>query len=941
MKTRIILLVVWLIVFFSKELVAQCVPTSSSTFALPAVACPDEALNFINPHSSGFNYEWDFCTEDMLTTPSVTTSLFGLLGADIPVHTQIVEENGLYYLFVISRNNSKLYRIDLGNSPQNTPTSIADLGTITGGNYAEPIVILKDNGNWYGFTCNVLSNNNFTKITFGSSITNMPTYSFFGNITSVVTFTRAFDIFKEGSNYYLAAVGTTSNKVAIFDLGTNLASATLNTSSLVREDTFTNINTPLCLRARKDCNGWNIIVASSNNRNFVFTFNLGINNPPISNVYFLPVGFSSNFAMDTIEENGKFYVLNFDLSGKAHLFSFGNSFLNIPSANYFGTITSNPSFANMYGIAGIKHTKGISFFSVNIFNANIFRTDFERNCGANPVISTAYNPAGVTYRNVGSHPVVLNIKDTNGNVIQRYEGTANINPTTTVGNFTANNVCLGNPVVFNNTSVGADSQVASWHWDFGDSNTSNLKNPTHTYTSAGTYNVTLTVNNLNGCSNSITKQVTVSAGVTADFQEVATACVGQAINFQNLSTYTNLPFDEANGFYWDFGDGTYSPFENPTKTYTTAGTYTITLTAKDQAGCTNTISKNITILNNPSVAFNVPTNICAGSPVQFTSVTSNASEFLWLFEGHGTSTEANPTITFSQAGFYDVTLQVKNSNNCINTFTVENIQVLPTPQIVFNAQRVPNNPLRIQFENFTAGGSQFLWDFGDGNTSTLFAPLHTYPQAGEYVVKLRATSTNGCVSEFEKIVGVGTLRPDVAVLTTHLANDKIVAEIANKGNTILNDITLQVQIADTTFTEIYAPTLFPNEQRQIILTLSLPNDILAKANYFCLKALPKTSVRDSDLSNNEACWNIKNNFVVFEPYPNPAQREINLSFTAPNEGTLNLDIQDVLGKTIRKSFVVSKGFNKETINIEGLAKGLYIFSFSFGDKIIHRKVVVE
>lgn len=923
------------------HILAQCIPSNASTFGLPASICPDEVINFSNPHSgSGVSYEWDFCAEDMTANPNLSISLSTILGANTSVHTQIVEDNGLYYLFVVSRNNSKFYRLDLGNSPTNTPISLTDLGTITGGSFPEPIVIIKDANNWYGFTCNILSNNNFIKINFGSSITNQPTYSNWGNIASVLSSTRAFDIFKEGNHFYMAAIGVSDSKLVVLDLGTNL-SGSLVTSTVVREDTFSNISSPLCLRTRKDCNGWNIISGSANNRNFIFTFNNGLSNAPLFNSYLLPLDLSGTFALDVLEENGKFYVLNVDVFGKAHRFDFGNHFLNIPISTNFGAITSEPSFVQVYGISGMKHLKGASFFLVDIILNRIFRIDFERKCGESLSVSSATNPNNISYRNVGNHPVVLNVKNSSGAVIQRYEGSAHINPTTTVGDFVAQNVCLGNPINFNNTSVGADSQVASWQWDFGDSNTSNLKNPTHTYSAAGTYNVSLTVNNLNGCNNTISKQIVVSGGVQANFQEIPTACVGQSISFQNLSTFSNLPFDEAEGFYWNFGDGTFSPFRNPTKIYNSAGSFTITLSVKDQAGCTDVISKNITILDNPAIFFNVPTQICAGQPVQFTSITNNATEFLWFFEGNGTSTQANPIVTFAQGGFYDVTLQVRNNNNCVATFTIENIQVLSAPNIIFNTQRVAGNPLSVRFENFTTGASQVAWNFGDGNTSNLFNPTHAYSQEGEYLVKLTATSENGCQSTFEQIVSVGTLRADIAVSQVRFENGKLFVTIANKGNTILNDTRLSVQIADTTFSEVYAPIILPNETKEVVLNLEIPAEILTKANYLCVKALPKPLITDSNLNNNESCLNITKNFIVFAPYPNPAQKEINLSFTAPNEGILKLHIQDMLGKVVSQSLVLSKGFNQETLNVENLAKGIYIFTFEFGGKAIHRKIVIQ
>jgi len=527
----LILLKILFFISVRQNILAQCVPSSPSTFGLPGSICPDEALSFTNPYiGSGVSYEWDFCTEDMKVQPSLSISLAMIFGANSSVHTQIVNDNGIYYLFVLSRNNSTLFRLDLGNNPKNAPNAVNNLGVITGGNFAEPIVIVKDGNNWYGFTCNTNSNNNFIKINFGSSITNQPTYTFWGNISAVMSSTRAFDIFKEGNNFYLAALGVSNNKLVIIDLGANLA-GNLLASNIVREDTFSNISTPLCLRARKDCNGWNIIAASENNRNFIFTFNSGIANPPLSNTYFLPAGYSGNYAMDVLEENGKYYILNVDVSGRTHLFDFGNNLSGTPTANFFNIISPEPSFNQVFGISGIKHATGSSFFLVSL-NNRVFRMDFERNCGANSNISTQTNPINISYRNVGNHPVVLNVKNGSGDLIQRYEGNANISPTATVGNFTAQNTCLGNAITFNNTSVGADSLVASWLWNFGDSNTSNLKNPTHTYTAAGTYNVTLTVNNLDACTNHITKQILISAGVQADFQEISTACVGQSIIYK-------------------------------------------------------------------------------------------------------------------------------------------------------------------------------------------------------------------------------------------------------------------------------------------------------------------------------------------------------------------------------------------------------------------------
>jgi PKD repeat protein len=483
--------------------------------------------------------------------------------------------------------------------------------------------------------------------------------------------------------------------------------------------------------------------------------------------------------------------------------------------------------------------------------------------------------------------------------------------------------------------------VSSWFWDFGDGNTSNLKNPSHLYASAGTYNVTLTVNNVNGCSNTITKSVVVSNGVNADFQEITTACVGQTIQFNNLSTYTNSPFDEANGFYWNFGDGTYSPFQNPSKIYNTPGDYVITLTVRDQAGCTDNVSKNILILENPAVSFNFPTRICVGTPVQFNSIASNATEYRWFFEGHGTSSLANPTVTFSRAGFYDVTLEVRNNNNCQNRFTVENIEVLDAPNIVFNVEKVPNNVLQLNFINFSTGAVSYEWDFGDGSTSGSANPSHTFPQSGEYLVTLKALSINGCESSFSQVVGVGTLKNDVGIENVQLQGNQLEISLLNKGNTLLNNILLEIQIGDSVFREVYENTLRIGENVRFTMETPLPQEMLSKNTFLCVKAILKPSLSDVNVSDNTACLNLSERLSVFEPYPNPTTDQVTLSFTAPQEGNVIIQFTDMMGRNVGYDVWASKGYNEKVISLQNFSKGMYIVSFQYRESIFYKKIVLN
>ncbi|MFC2140881.1 PKD domain-containing protein [Acidobacteriota bacterium] len=135
-------------------------------------------------------------------------------------------------------------------------------------------------------------------------------------------------------------------------------------------------------------------------------------------------------------------------------------------------------------------------------------------------------------------------------------------------------------VSFTDQSIGA----TSWSWDFGDTGTSTLRNPSHLYTAAGTYTVSLTVTNSYGSDNEIkTDYITVTPTIppVADFtSSTTTASVGQNVTFTDQST--NNP----TSWSWTFAGGTpaTSTDQNPVVVYSTPGTYTVSLTATNSAG---------------------------------------------------------------------------------------------------------------------------------------------------------------------------------------------------------------------------------------------------------------------------------------------------------------------------------------------------------------------
>lgn len=312
-----------------------------------------------------------------------------------------------------------------------------------------------------------------------------------------------------------------------------------------------------------------------------------------------------------------------------------------------------------------------------------------------------------------------------------------------------NPVCQGVPVAFDDNSSG---NITSRVWTFssGTPSTSTAVNPTVTWNTPGTFNVTLTINGLGGISATTTQQITIDPLPIANFTYNIS---GTTVTFTNTSLYHDTS-------EWDFGDGNFIFEDSPVHTYAVGGIYTLVLTVTNNCGIS---TKTITINTAPTADFEAgPTTGCAPLTVQYTNLSSdNSTSFFWQFPGGlpNQSNLENPTVIYPNSGTYNVTLTASNitgSNTVIQTnyITVQNI---PSANFTHSA-----NGLVVTFTNTSVGGTSWLWNFGDGSTSTLQNPVHTYAVGGSYTVTL--TTTNPCGSTVTT-KSVGLIPPPTANFT--------------------------------------------------------------------------------------------------------------------------------------------------------------------------------
>ena len=183
-------------------------------------------------------------------------------------------------------------------------------------------------------------------------------------------------------------------------------------------------------------------------------------------------------------------------------------------------------------------------------------------------------------------------------------------------------------VSFTDLSTGGPT---GWSWNFGDGGTSTQQNPAHTYTTAGIYSVTLTASNGagGGATTTKTNYITVAqpAPPTPDFRAAPTSGTAPlAVSFTDLST------GGPTGWSWNFGDGGTSKQQNPAHTYTTAGSYSVTLTASNGAGGATTTKTNYITVAPPPPDFTITaspssTVVVAGGKATYTITLAASNGF--------------------------------------------------------------------------------------------------------------------------------------------------------------------------------------------------------------------------------------------------------------------------------------------------------------------------
>lgn len=264
-------------------------------------------------------------------------------------------------------------------------------------------------------------------------------------------------------------------------------------------------------------------------------------------------------------------------------------------------------------------------------------------------------------------------------------------------------------IQFNGTATDPDADaIETWHWDFGDGNTSDEQNPTHQYPNGGTFDVTLTVTDARGVSGEVTKQIEVEGPPNQEpVIDEATAdptnpAVDGDVDFSAEITDPDQPAATALGYLWEFGDAddSTSTLAAPTFSYDTAGAYTVTLTVTDAQGGTDTATIDVSVGNDPPVVTGInatPAVKNTGDEIAFqaTGVSDpdddEIVEHRWAFGDGATATTVGATTThiYAAPGDYTVTVEVEDERGGVSAEATTTVSVEGPTRVVMRAYPNP------------------------------------------------------------------------------------------------------------------------------------------------------------------------------------------------------------------------------------------------------------
>ncbi len=946
----------YLLVVNCLSLQAQC-PTAD--FTTKAALCLSENMEFVDNSTGGINYQWDFCEGELDDTPTAS-SVLDLSGLNLPRGLSIAKDGENWYGFLTSKGNNRLIRISFGNSLSNNPSGFENLGNIDDlFNNPEPIKLLQEAGEWFALVHNG-GNGNLLRLSFGNSLGNIPSASI---VASGVGGNNTSMDFGRSNDSLVVVFVNPSAKLNLVNFGNSIQN-TPGLDDIVETANIGGLTNSRNISLIKTCDQW-VGFSVSNNLRRLYRLDFGtslFSEPTVTTIANNVFGADNPYRLNVEFDDNEYFIFIVSQFGSFFRIELGsdiqNNTPNVVSLGDLGILNGN------FSLAIVNDQSNWHAFSLNSTNNELNRIDFPSTCSANNPIASANLPTGVNYSVSGTYNIGMMVTDEDGNVDRiTKQITVSATEAPDISFTDGNTACATLSNAFSGTNASAGQTITTWNWDFGDGTTAldAGPNPAHQFSVpmtqvSDTFQVKLDVISDNGCQNNVVNELIIYQEPTPDFELVeALSCTNKVVEFSNI---TPGDYGDVISWNWIFDDGETSSEENPMHEFANPGDYNVRLQAIIP-GCTTETNMTVNVVEGADVEFDF-SNDCLVNAIAFTNQTTGAgiTGYQWDFGDGVNSTQENPTHTYTTPGDYTVRLTVDNNLGC-SIINEQTITIHAIPQVAFINELACSNG-STQFTDQTtvddANITGWLWDFGDGNTSTEQNPIHLYENSGSFTVRLTTTSNFGCQSFLERSVEVIT-GPTVDFTTNSvcLGETTIFQDLSTPadGATInswfweIDGDVFTDQNPEVDFPESGTYSISLTVTSSTFCTASITKDIvinpLPVADFNTFDACTDSNVRFENASVAEGDeisaynWDIgglstsENENPTFV-FTQPGTYQVSLDITTANNCTANVSKSVLIGEKPTAAFTtdVTQGPPPLAVSFQNASVDATSFSWDFG-----------
>lgn len=700
----------------------------------------------------------------------------------------------------------KLIRFVLHQDLQSI-TEYADLSSVAGFSTPLQVKFVTDGGNYYAFVTNstAASSQQLVRLNFGSSVLNLPSADY---IAFPVSGQSASITFHRVCDDLTAFVSLRTGKILRISFG----AVVTNTAPTITDLTLSSaINDPGGLALVEDHDELVLVIQSRNGGVYAGKLESVADNTLEISDFGNIKSSSRDWGIEIfrIEGNdliltanftnggsGGFYTLNFPQVCPANI-GYSQRPTEIISFLKAGTFKVTLNAKNAEGISHsltkeiVVHDLTAPQLTINHSPVHCLSSLFDFSYTSD---ITTGNPSwtfgdgtgsssgasgSYKYETVGTYMVSV-IATANNGCRNSAESSINIYDPP-ISNFTLppNLLCTNNQLLFSTTTPDTYNGHLSYQWRVEDSPVSTERDLQYTFTTTGPKKITL-VTSIPGCADEMSQTTSpVVAGPVVDFSFTGT-CEQEMFSFKNELS------EPVESLFWDFDNGNTSADPDPSQIFSSYGSYSVSLTATNSAGCQSVKNRTVEVHSKPVIDFTAagPPNACTGTSTLFQNQTTNpdgreVTVWLWDFNDSGSpdpKSEREPAHVFQIPDTYSVSLSATTAASCQST-AQRNITIHPAPSTSFT--RTPAcDDLPVSFTGpQTPEIDGTYWEIGTSYYLTA-SPTHTFKSPGDYRLYLRVTSSNGCIAAVTETIHVPIpLNPDFSVLKNCVGQEAIFTDI--------------------------------------------------------------------------------------------------------------------------------------------------------------------